>query len=64
MGVEGAPLVRFQPDLPDPDPVVFEPERVPEIMVRRRLAELMGILGSIERPLFDDVLLWRHQFTR
>src|SRR5499427_5515641 len=54
MRMERATLAGLQPDLPDPDVVVFEPQPGTDIEVARRGVELGGVLVAVERAFAED----------
>jgi hypothetical protein len=54
MRVERGALARPQPDLPDPDPVVLEPQPRADLEVARRGGQFAGVVGRVEGAFADD----------
>src|ERR1022692_4646228 len=52
--MERAALPRLQPDFPHPDAVVLEPQMGADIEVARRRAELLPVVGNLERAFAED----------
>jgi hypothetical protein len=55
MRVEGTTFPGPEQDLPDPDPLVLEPDCGSDLEVGRGGSQLPDEVGRVIYPLFDDV---------